>query len=291
MHWPIATKSKFNFKIKYADGSVIDMHDKELWVEEFRLSSTSATYETSKVEGVDGEINHGASINRRSAYAVIQINGYDPEDFDMYRDEVFNILRPGEEFEIIRDLQKGKKMKCAVESDFDIDYETCEDGRFVVEFVMFNPYLMSIATTADLDKNGLRYSDELWSYGMGLLYDEESHKYTHRISALNGNTTFKIYNAGIAIHPFQQELKITVDEANGSNFTLLNQTTGDEFKYNESLSGKKLVLDGPNVTVNGLQAFRDTNRKFISLAKGWNEFKVSGALDARIAFDFPFYYL
>src|SRR5690625_7984411 len=41
----------------------------------------------------------------------------------------------------------------------------------------------SIGTKADIDSNGLRYSDEIWRYGMLLLYDNESHSYTHSIRA------------------------------------------------------------------------------------------------------------
>src|SRR5699024_601728 len=86
------------------------------------------------------------------------------------------------------------------------------------------PFSESIATTQELHDQ-LLYSDELWSYGMGLLHDDKSHIYTH--TALD----FSIYNAGnVAIHPFEQELEIIINNA-AKNYELKNLTTGDTFKY------------------------------------------------------------
>src|SRR5690625_638602 len=134
-----------------------------------------------------------------------------------------------------------------------------------------------IGTTADIDSNGLRYSDELWSYGMGLLYDNESHRYTH------SSRSFEIYNAGnVPIHPFQQELKISILGA-GAGLELRNRTTGDIFRATDQINGV-IVIDGANITDNGIQALRKTNRQFITLAPGWNAFTQKRS--SRIFFDF-----
>ena len=82
------------------------------------------------------------------------------------------------------------------------------------------------------------------------------------------------------------DLKIAIDGINGP-YELNNETTGDVFKYTGSNSGK-LLLDGPSVTLGGLQAFRDSNKRYITLAPGWNTFTQTQAREVK--FDFRFYY-
>src|SRR5690625_4947282 len=153
---------------------------------------------------------------------------------------------------------------------------------------VYLPFAESIKTTADIDKNGLRYGDG-WSYGMGLLYDEESHKYTHT------GTSFKIYNAGsVPIHPFEQELKITIDDVVGSSeyLQLENTTNGTTFRVTEGVgSNQTIALNGANITSNCTQYLRKTNMKIIKLAAGWNDLKITRASRAKVAFSQQFYYL
>src|SRR5699024_1163085 len=109
----------------------------------------------------------------------------------------------------------------------------------------------------------LLYSQELWSYGMGLLYEDDSQKYTHRAKE------FAIYNAGnVAVHPFEQYLRIAIENA-VEGYRLRNTTTGDEFKYTGNNKGK-LVINVDIITIKVLEAFSYTNRENISLAPGWN---------------------
>src|SRR5699024_10380027 len=175
----------------------------------------------------------------------------------------------------------GKRYKVRMASAFDIEQLfTYGMGEIPFETVGL-PYAESIGTTADITGNVLKYSDELWSYGMGLLYDEESHKYIH------AGTKFRIYNAGnVEVHPFEQYLKITIANAT-KGYKLTNTTTGDVFEYTGTAS-RRIVLNGPNVTVNSLQALRDTNRKFLTLAPGWNTFTQNQTRE--VEFDTRFYY-
>src|SRR5699024_7349174 len=113
------------------------------------------------------------------------------------------------------------------------------------------PFAESIGTTQDIGGDGLLYSDELWGYGMGLMYGEELQSYTHE------SDNFYIFNAGnVGIHPFEQRLIIDITDVEGSvnGFELINKTTGDVFRVNEQVSSDSIItLDGPNITRNGLQ--------------------------------------
>src|SRR5699024_1545094 len=138
-------------------------------------------------------------------------------------------------------------------------------------------------------RDGISANEELWGFGMGLIADNESLKYTHT------GTLFKIFNAGnVPIHPFEQELKITISDVVGSSdyLELENTTNGTIFRVNEGVSSsQEIVIDGANITSNGLQYLRQTNKQFIELDVGWNDFRINGATDAKVSFDFRFYYL
>jgi len=148
------------------------------------------------------------------------------------------------------------------------------------------PFAESIGTTQDIQERGINANDAIWGFGMGLIADDDSLIYTHT------GTSFKIYNAGdVSVHPFEQDLKITIDNIQGSTsyFELRNITTGDLFRVNEGATGT-IVLDGPNITRNSLNYLRETNKQYITLVPGWNHFEINGADSARVAFDFRFYY-
>lgn len=105
---------------------------------------------------------------------------------------------------------------------------------------------------------------------------------------------FSTYNAGnVPIHPFEQELKIIITSVFGSTdfFELRNLTNNTVFRINEAVGNRQtIMLDGPNITSNGLQFLRNTNKQFIELDPGWNEFEISGADTATVEFIYPFYY-
>ena len=105
-------------------------------------------------------------------------------------------------------------------------------------------------------------------------------------------TNFKVYNAGnVTVEPESMMLNIELKGATSSgNLSLKNITTGEEFKLNKDISNRNVKLEGINVTENGINVFRDTNRRFISLAPGDNLFEVSGATFNEIRFNFKYLY-
>lgn len=280
----------------------------DIYAKDFIVSSIELEPHYSEVENRSGLIDNGATYKSRTITVPFYIKAHDLHDYALLRDELFNLVVSRESF-YIRELRRtkyqayefvdtnesprndkstenkyvgGKRYKVRIANVIELEQSlTFGEGELEFETTEL-PYAESIGTTADIDKNGLRYSDELWSYGMGLSYESETHKYTHNTK------TFRIYNAGNVeeIEPFEMDLKITVEGINGP-YELKNESTGDVFKYTGSNSGK-LLLDGPNVTLNGLQAFRDTNRRYISLAHGWNTFTQSQT--KKVSFDFRYYY-
>src|SRR5699024_6653895 len=107
-------------------------------------------------------------------------------------------------------------------------------------------------------------------------------------SALN---TFSVYNAGnVTIEPESMLLHIFVTSATGDSITIKNNTTGESFTLNRKMTARHIQVNGMIVTDGTTQVFRDTNKRFISLAPGDNDITVSGATFNEIRFNFKYYY-
>ena len=107
-----------------------------------------------------------------------------------------------------------------------------------------------------------------------------------------GTTSFTVYNAGnVTIEPESMHLDIGMRFVTTSGgFKLRNETTGEEHVVNSSHERRHLRLDGMSVRSGNLNNFRNTNRRFISLVPGDNEFTVSGGTFEEITIDFRFLY-
>src|SRR5699024_4325774 len=284
-----------------------------IYAKDFIVSSIALRPYLDSIEGRSGTVDYGADYDARTIKVPFYIKAHDLHDFALLRDELFSLVVSRESF-YIRELRRaeyqaynftevtgkasnnprtdnkfvgGKRYKVRLTNTIELEQMlTVGEGELVFETTEL-PYAESIGTTADITGNVLKYSDELWSYGMGLLYDEDSHKYIY------ATKQFRIYNAGnVEVHPFEQYLKINIPTIFSSEnyFELINKTTGDVFRVNEGMNTRSIEIDGPNVKIDGFQALRKTNRQFISLAPGWNEFEVKGAGSARVEFDFRYYY-
>src|SRR5699024_8540531 len=109
-----------------------------------------------------------------------------------------------------------------------------------------------------------------------------------RLYRLNRVNNFSIWNAGnVTVEPETMYLKITVTGTLGK-LEIRNKTTGDFFKVNAAFS-RTLIIDGMSTQLKGTNVFRDTNRRYISLASGANQFEVIGQY-TDIEFDFRYYY-
>src|SRR5699024_3670891 len=284
-------------EITKLNGDSVRLSELGVIVQDVNVSSIPIEGIYGHIEGRAGNVDYGAELGSRIITVPFILKAVDMADYPLLRDEVFSVVISGEPF-YIRELRRpkeitfcdeinddlyvgGKRYLVRVTDSFEFDQQFRYGfGEMVLETTDL-PFAESIGTTQDIEENGLLYSQELWSYGMGLLYEDDAQKYTHTAKE------FVIYNAGIGVHPFEQYLNITIDNVvNG--YTLRNTTTGDEFKYTGDKKGK-LLLDGANMTLNRLQCFRDTNRQYISLAPGWNYFKQNRAKE--VSFDFKFYYL
>ena len=246
------------------------------------VSSIEKERVTESLEGKSGSIDYGAIYKERPIELKFLLKANDTQSYRLLRDELYAVI---DEIEYVSETyQIGKRYNVKVDTSF-IPERYENNQRFAEAEVSCIttelPFAESIGTTQDIEHSRLRYSDELWSYGMGLSYEDNTKDYSHR------QLNFSIFNAGnVSVHPFEQYLKIELENI-GKGYRLINETTGDKFEYLGRTTGK-FVLDGPNMTMKGLQAFRDTNRQYISLVPGWNYFNQNKAKEVK--FDFRYYY-
>ena len=104
---------------------------------------------------------------------------------------------------------------------------------------------------------------------------------------------FSVYNAGnVTVEP--ESMQITFNFTGvytTGGFTIRNLTTGEEVILNRSSNGSHFKMDGMLFSLGAINnVFRDTNRRFISLAPGDNQFEVVGGTFSQCWFDFKYYY-
>jgi hypothetical protein len=272
----------------FYDINMNEIDTRDLVVTNLEIPSIPFSNQWSNIEGV-APVLIGADIQQRPINATIELIAQDYLDYNLLRDYLYGLFGMNKPFYVVDKRQRGKRYKVVLESGFSPVRHNAINGTVVIPFMTVSPYAESIGTTQDIQLNGITTDSELWGYGMGLLAEDDSLVYTHNVT---GGQQFAVYNAGnVPIHPFQQELNIKIHNVVGSTsyLELRNDTIGNTFRVNEGVSST-IMLDGPNITSNGLQFLRKTNKQFIQLAPGWNYFTLTGATSATVEYDFRFYY-
>lgn len=227
----------------------------------------SYTPETEQIPGMDGAINLGKQLNPRNLTARFWLQSIDYIDSLVKRDEIYNLFNGEEKFYIGEVKQPHKRW--LVES-----IEPWSPDRI-------NP------VTLQFEINLICYSGRAESIGTSTMASTFEHLQDMPVTYTDYEdiyaTKFKVYNPGVTIDPrnINHFLKITY-KGNSENLRIRNLTTGDEWAYNGTTNTSDvIVLEGIRSTKNGLSIFRQTNKKLITIAPGWNEFEIVGAPDAR----------
>ncbi|MCR1994590.1 phage tail family protein [Bacillus subtilis] len=287
-------------EITKLNGESFRLSEYDVTARDFVAGSPTINPVYSQIEGRHGRVDMGATYDTRSISVPFYYKAADIHDVALLRDELAGLAVSAEPF-YIREMRRiiygngdnqfisGKRYKVRLANSYEIDQQL-EFGSGELRFETTDlPFAESIGTTADIDANGIDVGSAIWGAGMGLSTEPDYQRYTWR------GTSAVIYNAGkIAVHPFMQYLKITISDVRGSTqfLQLRNATNGSIFRVNEAVSNSDtIVIDGPNVTKNGLVFFRKTSREFISLEPGRNDIQITGATSAKVSFDFRFYYL
>lgn len=283
-------------KVTKLDGEVFFLSDYNITAKDFLVSSIELNSEYGSVSGRSGVIDYGSEYGQRSIEVPFYFKSDGLSEYALLRDELYGKLNVRDSF-YIEEMRRsefqtgenkliGGKRYLVRLSNVISPEQTFLYGEGSLEFETSElPFAESVGTSSELDGRDIDYNDEIWGFGMGLSLEEGATDYTHT------SNSFRIYNASnINIHPFEHDFKIEISGVSGADFELYNGTTGDSFIVTDTLKSTDVVtLEGPEVKINGLQALRKTNRKFIGLAKGWNVFKTNR--NAKVKFDVRFYYV
>ena len=124
------------------------------------------------------------------------------------------------------------------------------------------------------------------------LYKGSESKSWSEVMPDGGTTSFNVYNAGnVTIEPESMYLEIRLRYASfQGKITVRNRTTGDVFEFTNNQNRLHISILGMNILLGASNGFRYSNRRFISLAPGDNEFEISGGTFEEFWIDFKYLY-
>lgn len=242
----------------------------------------TTTYTTDT--GADGSVHSTSQISKNVINARFYLKYGDWYDYKMKKHEIAQFFMQKGLYRIRSDAEPGI-VKLVRAGNFTI--KNPEDRSHVVQFTIPFENPSGVKWSLPYSDDLMTYDQNLWQYGMNLPNGIDL-KY-HFVNEHH----FKIWNASdITIDPAQRyDLKIIVTGQTGK-FDMVNQTTGDEIVYVNSLQpNDQLVWDDMYCYLNGELCTDSTNLAWMRLAPRWNEFKIYGYNKVDIRFHFRFVYL
>lgn len=242
----------------------------------------TTTYTTDT--GVDGSVYSTSQVGKNVINARFYLTYGDWYDYKMKKHEIAQFFMQKGLYRIRSDAEPGI-VKFVRAGNFTI--KNPEDRSHVVQFMIPFENPSGVKWSLPYSDGLMTYDQNLWQYGMNLPNGIDL-KY-HFVNEHH----FKIWNASdITIDPAQRYgLKIIITGQTGK-FDMVNQTTGDEIVYVNSLQpNDQLVWDDMYCYLNGELCTDSTNLAWMRLVPGWNEFKIYGYNNVDIRFHFRFVYL
>lgn len=250
------------------------------------VSSIEKERKEQSIDGVPGVVDYGFNYKGREVKMNFMTEHYhDTFDHRLQRDEIYNLFDSYPFLYVSDDTVPSRVLKITIDGSFTPErygywYSTFEvDAR-----ITGLPFWKTKYTTQEIESSG--YSAITEKYGMadGINVDYLPYKFT--------SNEFTVWNGGnVTVDPRNMYLKISLTNITTTgNLTIENITTGEKFIYKEVISKKNLSIDGTKVLIGTANKLRDTNRKFISLAKGINKIKITNGTFDSVTVDSPFYF-
>ncbi|MFU8688485.1 phage tail domain-containing protein [Rossellomorea sp. FS2] len=235
-----------NLIIERLNGTQYSFADYGIKTLDFVIDSPEPRISTEEGEGLDGYIDLGATFGPRTMAGEFVLNAGTTDEFATARNAVFRLLMSRERFYLMDEREPNRRWLVRVSSRFSLE-QIRHYGMFAVDFVSQSSYAESVSETTDT--------------------------FTTK--------TFRLWNDGdVAIDPRQHRLKITF-RGSSTDLRIQNVTTSDVWTFaGNSDIGRVIYLDGVRAMRNTTNIFRDTNRKLITLAPGFNDFIIGGTSGA-----------
>lgn len=266
------------------EGKINLTQDEEnLYYLEYEEGDVETKTALQEFEGVDGALPSASSFGAFKLVLRFVYRGSTINDYHLFKERLRRKIYQREAYFVVHSDMPGKKYAVVPEST-NIENVYSRNGKFEITFQVIKGYSESLKDTDSFDL----LSDD-WQFENGLQADDDI-KYVHN------TRKFKIFNGStdtISPVPHRHKLiiKMNIDAPNG--FTLTNKTTGDVFEYKKKITkSSTLILDDIYPYIKNKRVGTDTNWRFITLAKGYNDFVVDGdnVVVDKISFTFNFVY-
>ncbi|MDO0996584.1 phage tail family protein [Staphylococcus hominis] len=253
---------------------------------DFLVSSIERERYEETVNGIPGTIDYGFDFKDREITLKFQMEHYhDTFDFRLQRDELYNIFSSYNHLYVSDNLVPTRVIKLQVDGQFIPErygywYSTLEVTGKSVGL----PFWQTKYTTQEIEASGYTAIEEKYGLADGVNVDYPNYTFDNKI--------VYVWNGGnVTIDPRNMPLMIKVNNLTSNvNFTIINETTNEQFVYKKQIYPTTLTLDGTKVLLGPYNYLRDSNRKFISLKPGLNKLKfLNGEFD-NVRIDFPFFY-
>ncbi|KZR60384.1 phage tail family protein [Pseudobacillus badius] len=260
----------------------IDIKDYGLRCLRYRVPSPSLNHVTEQLDGMDGELYLESSYTERTIRAELSLKGASSNEMKKLESKFNRLFARKEELFVIFKDEPHRRYRVLLSNVPEWEKASVRLSSTTVEFKMPGIFAESPGTT-------LNQPDSDYYYPIG---DGKIDEGDPVIEYIFNRSSFSVFNdSDVIVDPRNMETTIEFKGAS-TNLSIKNLTTGDEWKHTGSTAaGDVIRLEGVRSLKNGQSIFKNTNKQLITLAPGWNEFKITGATDFTISFDFRFYYI
>lgn len=256
---------------------------------DFLVSAIEKERYIETVNGIPGNVNYGFDYKEREVTLNFWLRHYHGEhDQKLLRSELYAMLDSQPYFYVSDDKLPTRALKLAIDEPYlperinGSNISTLEIKCQIIDL----PFWQTKYTTQDIETNGYEAVIEKFGLADGINIDYPRYTFTESEFSLwnGGNVDIDSRNIELLIQFYNLKTE--------GSFTITNLTTGEKHVLNKPFSGNHYLLSNAKaINASGVNYLRDTNRKFISLAKGLNKFRIENGTFDRVIFDFKFHYL
>lgn len=245
----------------------------------FTVDSPQVLTVRETIDGMDGDVELETTYGPRRMVGSFYLFSENNEQYPIARNKLFEIFNSKESFYIIDTREPYKRWFVKVDGGFTPEQILYNRGQFDITFISSSPYAESVGTTLNPAE------DEYYRF----IEDDTGREIRY---TFNGNGAWVLNHSDVSIDPRTAFLVVKYKGVS-TNLSILNKTTNETWSYTGTTGvNDELQLMGVRSAKNGGSIFKDTNKKLITLAKGWNELELSGTSgNFTLSLDFRFLYL
>ncbi|PZX07895.1 tail protein [Psychrobacillus insolitus] len=275
-----------DLKVVKQTGESFTLSEKGIIVQEFIPGPIEIKRENAVLGGRAGKIPLGVEYGTRKLKASLLFMVRDQFDYLTKRDEVVALLTMLEPFYVREGVAIGNM------------YEFEKPGQYwdalnmlprETVYIDEKQWFVETVSLSDPEQIGMMGKIEWELETYTLPFGESLLK-----TSLFEVTSFTFdYLGNAPINPRYMPLEIAITGV-GTNATITNTTTGESMVYTGAMNASNTLridsTEGMRITKDKLSVLRNTNKTFISLAPGKNDFIVTNLTDISVTFTHKNYY-